>query len=115
MPVDIVGRIEDRTVWGLTGLAGLLGWQSAVRDDSRGLAAVFVREAAEGGFEESLHLSGGTGDGGFYICRVVGGGEGLVVLGAGFEDTAFVRDSCFVAVFVGQVDFDAGEMRFESV
>jgi hypothetical protein len=98
-------------------MAGLVGREGIypIWDDSCGLTPMFVREAAEGGFEESLHLSGGTGDGGFYICRVVGDGEGLVVLRAGFEDTAFVLSSRFVAILVGQVDLDAGEMRFESV
>jgi hypothetical protein len=116
--VDVVGRIEDREVWGLTRLPGLLGWQSAVRDDSRGFAAVFVREAAEGGFEEPLHLVGGAGDCCLDVGRVVGDGKGLMVFWAGFEDTALVLDSgasAFVAVLVGQMDLNAGEMRFESV
>ena len=64
---DVVREIEDRAVWGLTSWRRSVGRQSAVRDDSRGLAAVFVREATEGGFEESLHFAGGAGDGGLHI------------------------------------------------
>ena len=76
---------------------------------------MLVFDAAEGGYQKSLHFVGGTGDCGLDVVGVVGDCEGLVIFWPGFEQAAFVLEAGFVTVFVGEMDFYAGEFIFVSV
>ena len=54
-------------------------------------AAALVCEAAVGGFELPVHLVGGTGEGILDVRGFVGGDEGLVSFGAGFEGVVYLK------------------------
>jgi hypothetical protein len=76
---------------------------------------MFVFNATEGGYEKALHLVRGSGDSAMEVGGVIGDGKGLMMFRPSFDETAFVLRSGFVAVFIREVDFYAGEFVFISV
>ncbi len=82
---------------------------------SGGQGAVFVFNSSKGVDEKALHLGGGAGDRGWNVGGVVGDGESLMMSVTDFQDAAFVLRSGFLSVFVGEVNFNASELVFETV
>jgi len=78
-------------------------------------AAAFVAEAAVGGFEKTMQLGGGPGEGGVDVGGLGGDDEGAVAFGTGLEQAAFVSGAGLFVGFAGEVNFDAGEIRVESM
>lgn len=108
----------DKGVFGLTAflsIGGRDGLQAGNASFHLLFAAAFVREAAVGVFELSVHFGGGTGEGILDVRGFVGDDEGLMTFGSGFEHAALVFWTGFSDVFAGQVNFDPGEVGVESL
>src|ERR1700733_5858568 len=78
-------------------------------------APTLVAETAIGVFEVPVEFGCGPGEGGFDIGGLSRDDEGGVVFWTGLEETAFVSWSGLFVGFAGEGDFDASQIRIESM